>query len=133
MARMPNETREALEDSSTLKIFATIDQNGQPNVIVLRSLMSIDAETITFGDVWLGKTKRNLLDNGNFTAVVYKSPKEAYQIKGHMERYINEGDQFKRINDRAFKILSKDSFGAGILKVEEVYSVGVGNPGAKLA
>jgi len=132
MAKMPNELRAALEDSSTLKIFATIDQKDQPNVIVLGSLLPLDEETIAFGDVLLGKTKRNLLDNGKYTAVVYKSPKEAYQIKGRMEGYIKEGDDFTRINEHAFKLLKKESFGAGILKVEEVYSVGVGNPGEKL-
>ena len=132
MAKMPKEVMDIFKDQQALKVLATVDAKGIPNVAPKGSLMAIDEETIAFADIAGGKTRANIEATKKAAATVFKMPPVGYQVKGTFQGFQTSGplfDQFAKM----LKSLGLNIQSVGTIKVEEVYSVSPADSGKKLA
>jgi predicted pyridoxine 5'-phosphate oxidase superfamily flavin-nucleotide-binding protein len=81
MAAIPDRVLDILAEPRSVKMVGTVDNSGVPNVVIISTLSVLNPETIAFADICLGKTRRNLQQNGKITVAVIGSEKEAYQIE----------------------------------------------------
>ena len=92
----------------------------------------MDEETLAFGDVFLGKTKANLETTQKVAVTAFKGS-TGYQIKGTFQEFLTSGPIFEEMKEAVKEKLKLDAKSAGIIKVEEVFSVSPGpNAGKKL-
>jgi predicted pyridoxine 5'-phosphate oxidase superfamily flavin-nucleotide-binding protein len=133
MARIPKEALDVLASPNTLKMLGTVNKAGIPNAAIIGTAGAVDEETIAFGELAIKKTKENLLDNKKFTLTVLAPTGEGYQMKGTFLEFQERGPIADALNEKVFAMIRKEIRSAGIGKVEEVYSVSLKNPGAKLA
>ena len=132
MAKIPKEVMDIFKDQQALKVLATVDAQGTPNVAPKGSLMAIDEETIAFADIAGGKTRANIEATKKAAATAFKMPPVGYQVKGTFQEFQTSGhlfDQFAKM----LKSLGLDIKAVGTIKVEEVYSVSPADNGKKLA
>jgi predicted pyridoxine 5'-phosphate oxidase superfamily flavin-nucleotide-binding protein len=133
MARLPKEVLDVLASPNTLKMLGTVNKAGIPNAAIIATAGAVDEETIVFAELAVKKTKENLLDNKRFTLTVLAPTGEGYQIKGTFQEFQERGPVADALSEKVFAMLKKEIRAAGIGKAEEVYSVSLKNPGAKLA
>ena len=133
MVEMPKEVVEALADFHALKVVATIDQVGVPNAVIVATVYPLDRKTICFADLRLGKTKENLTRTKKFTVAVIKPNLESYQVKCSFTGYEERGGFADTFAEEIYKKVKLQPRGVVTGTVEEVYSVSLTNPGAKLA
>lgn len=81
MAAIPDRVLDILAEPRSVKMVGTVNNSGVPNVVIISTVSVLNPETIAFADICLGKTKRNLQQNGKITVAVIGSEKEAYQIR----------------------------------------------------
>ncbi len=81
MAAIPDRVLDVLAEPRSVKMVGTVDNRGMPNVVIISTVSVLNPETIAFADICLGKTRRNLQQNGNITVAVIGGEKEAYQIE----------------------------------------------------
>ena len=61
MVTLPPQVLELAKRPDTVKIMTSINEDGTPHSIVCGTLFVPDQETIGVGQVWLGRTGRNIL------------------------------------------------------------------------
>ena len=133
MAKMPKVVMDMFNDPAASKVLATIDETGVPNVAPLGTLRAINEETIAFADIYGGKTKRNLEKTKKAASVVFKYPPPVgYQIKGTFVGWQTSGPLFDMLDKRMKEIMKVGIKRVGTIKVEEVYSMGMPEPGKKM-
>jgi predicted pyridoxine 5'-phosphate oxidase superfamily flavin-nucleotide-binding protein len=124
LVKMPQQVVDKFNDLTASKFMATVDENGNPNVVPIVSLVAIDAETLMFADIMMWKTKRNLMKNGKVACAVMTKDNTAYQCKGKFQGFQKSGPLFDFI--AGVPILKYNVYtvpkAVGIIKVEEVYS-----------
>ncbi len=130
---LPTEVMNLLNDQEAVKLVGTADKKFNPNVIVAGTVAALDADTIIFIDLFLGKTKANLDSTGNVTITVFKPPMEGYQIKGKFTGWVREGPFYKQMAEMIFDQMHMPAKGIAMVSVSEVYSISPSNPGEKLA
>ena len=130
MVKMPKEVMEMFNDWDASKTIATADAEGKLNVVPVKTFSVVDAETLAFGDVFLGKTKANLEATKKVAVTAFKGS-TGYQIKGTFQGFLTSGPVFDEKKEQVKGKLKLDVKGAGIIKVEEVYSVSVGPDAGK--
>jgi len=81
MAAIPDRVLDILAEPRSVKMVGTVNNSGVPNVVIISTVSVLNPETIAFADICLGKTKRNLQQNGKITVAVIGSEKETYQIR----------------------------------------------------
>jgi predicted pyridoxine 5'-phosphate oxidase superfamily flavin-nucleotide-binding protein len=81
MAAIPDRVLDILAEPRSVKMVGTVDNRGVPNVVIISTISVLNPETIAFADICLGKTKKNLQQNGKITVAVIGNEKEAYQIE----------------------------------------------------
>jgi Pyridoxamine 5''-phosphate oxidase. len=81
MAVIPDRVLDILAEPRSVKMVGTVDNSGVPNVVIISTVSVLNPETIAFADICLGKTRRNLQQNGKITVAVIGSAKETYQIE----------------------------------------------------
>jgi predicted pyridoxine 5'-phosphate oxidase superfamily flavin-nucleotide-binding protein len=135
MAKMPQEVMDLLNDFSAPKVLATCSRDGVLNVAPKGTLSAADDETVVFADLFGNKTNRNLEANSNVALTVFKMevPPVGYQVKGKFEGFQREGELFDKVAGKVKDAIKMDTKAVGVIKVTEVYSTGVPEPGAKLA
>ena len=132
MVKMPKEVMDMFNDPAASKVLGTIDENGVLNVAPIGTLSAINEETIAFAEVFGGKTKSNLEKTRKAAAVAYKSPPPAgYQIKGALVGWQTSGPLFDKLDEK-MKAMGMGVTRVGTINVEEVYSVGMPEPGKKI-
>jgi predicted pyridoxine 5'-phosphate oxidase superfamily flavin-nucleotide-binding protein len=135
MAKMPKQVMEKFNASEAIKLLATIDENGIPNVAYITSLMAADEETLIYADSAGVKTKRNLLHNPQVAAIVVLKEKIiAYQVKGTFQGFETSGKYYEMLS--ALPAYRYNAYfgvrAAGVIKVEEVYSSSPPLPGRRI-
>lgn len=127
MAKIPTRVLEKFNDPDAIKFLATVDTEGNPNVVCVSSLMPLDEETLTYANMMGVKTPRNL-ENTKKVAINIFIPKKniSYQIKGELIEFQKGGPILEKYAslpalkyDPYFEIKS-----IGLIKVKEVYSSG---------
>lgn len=132
MVKMPKEVMDMFNDPAASKVLGTIDEKGVLNVAPIGTLSAINEETIAFAEVFGGKTKSNLEKTRKAAAVAYKSPPPAgYQIKGALVGWQTSGPLFDELDEK-MKAMGMGITRVGTINVEEVYSVGMPEPGKKI-
>ena len=123
MAKLPKEAMDLFNDLQAIKVIATVDTLGKPNVAVKGSLMAIDDETIVYAEMAGGKTKANL-EWTKQAAVIACKGMTAYQVKGDFQGFKTSGDVFEQFSRQVKERLNLDVKNVGTIKIEEVYSRG---------
>jgi predicted pyridoxine 5'-phosphate oxidase superfamily flavin-nucleotide-binding protein len=131
MAKMPKEVMDLFKDREASKMLATIGANGMPNVAPKGSLIALDEGTVAFADIRGGKTRANLEANKKVAVAVVKQ-RTGYQVKGTLQGFQTSGPVFDNYVNM-LKPMGMTPKAAGIIKVEEVYSLSSADAGKKLA
>ena len=64
MDRLPQEIMEILKDTETIKVIATVGEEGNPHVVMKDSLEAIDEQTIAYLElIERSNTSKNMLRN----------------------------------------------------------------------
>jgi predicted pyridoxine 5'-phosphate oxidase superfamily flavin-nucleotide-binding protein len=133
MAKMPKEVMDMFNDPAASKVLGTIDETGVLNVAPLGTLRAVNEETIVFADIYGGKTKKNLEKTKKAASVAFKYPPPVgYQIKGTFVGWQTSGQLFDMLDKRMKEILKIGIKRVGTIKVEEVFSMGMPEPGKKI-
>lgn len=133
MVKMPKEVMDLFNDPASSKVLGTIDEEGVLNVAPIGTLSAITEETIAFAEVFEGKTKRNLEQTKKAAAVAFQYPPPmGYQIKGTLVGWQTSGPLFDTMDKRMKELLDVGIKRVGTIKVDEVYSVGMPEPGKKM-
>ena len=130
MVKMPEEVMDMFNDWDAFKTIATVDTAGKLNVAPIKTFSVVDEETLAFGYVFPGKTKDNMEATKKVAVTAFKGS-TGYQIKGTFQRFLTSGPVFDEKKEQVKGKLKLDVKGAGIIKVEEVYSVSVGPDAGK--
>lgn len=129
---MPKEVMDVLIAPDTVKMLATVDEKGTPNVASVGSIIPVDPETIAFAEIFMKRTKENLEKNRKAAITVFKAPLVAYQLKGTFAGSQKSGPVFdnfaKKMSERKLQVKS-----VGIIKVDEVFAASPGADSKKLA
>jgi len=123
MAKLPEEAMDVFNDPKAIRVIATVDASGKPNVAAKGSLMAIDEETIAYAEMYGVKTKANL-ESTKKAAVLAIKDRAAYQVKGDFQGFQTSGDVFGQVSKLAKERFNLDIKNVGIIKIEEVYSRG---------
>ncbi len=103
MDRLPQEIMEILKDPDTIKVIATIGEEGNPHIVMKDSLEAIDEQTIAYLElIERSNTSKNMLrnfwDKKQVSIFIYnKKAKVSCQIKTEPYKYEWAGplwDQF---------------------------------------
>ena len=127
MAKMPSRVIEKLNSPDSVKVLASVDKEGTPNVVIISSLIAVDDETIVYANLMGVKTPENLQQTGKVAINVFApNPGVSYQIKGEFIEFLKGGPIFELFTEHP--ALKYDPvFGVksiGVIKVKEVYSAG---------
>jgi len=135
MAKLPKEVMDMMNDAQASKVLATCDAASKLNVVPKGTLAAVDEETIAFADIFGDRTNTNLQANQKAAVAVFKMdlPPVGYQVKGTFQSFQTSGPLFDNFARQVKQLLNLDIKSVGTIKVDEVYSAGVPNPGAKLA
>jgi len=133
VAEMSTEVVAALSDPDALKVVATVNSSGVPNAAIIATVFPLDAKTVIFADLKLGKTKENLLQTKRFTVTVIRPSLESYQVRGTFNRFEERGQVTDMIAEKVFERSRLQPRGIVYGAVEEVYSTSLSNPGTRLA
>jgi len=124
--RIPKKVKEFFETARYMA-FATVDKDGNPNVVAIGSQKIVDDETIWVFDAFFKKTKENILQNNKVSIAMWKKingRNKGYQMKG-VAKYHSEGKLFEEALDWIYKVKSKKIPRKGLveIKVTEIYSI----------
>lgn len=133
MVEMPDEVVAALRDTLALKVVATVNSAGVPNAAIILTVYPLDAKTICFADLRLGKTKENLFQTRKFTVTVLKQDLESYEVRCTFSSYEERSDRANLIAEMVYARARLQPRGVVFGAVEEVYSTSPSDPGARLA
>lgn len=127
MAKMPYKVIEKLNSPDSIKVLASVDKEGMPNVVIISSLIAVDEETIVYANLMGVKTPENLEKTRKVAINVFApNPGVSYQMKGEFIEFLKSGPIFEAFTEHP--ALKYDPvFGVksiGVIKVKEVYSAG---------
>ena len=133
MVKLPEEVLATFKDPSSVKIIATVDKSGIPNVTVKGSMSVMDDGTLVFADVGgdATRTTHNLKATKKVAILVTKGM-ATYQIKGSFKESKTSGpvfDQFAAMLKKAANINIK---AIELITADEVFSQNPMDLGKKL-
>ena len=120
MAVIPDGVLDILAEPRSIKMAGTVDNNGVPNVVVISTLSVLNPETIAFADIRLGKTRRNLRQNGKLTIAVIGGGKEACQIECRFVHFEDRTPLFYRWRNLLWDRMQMEIKGVAIAGVVNV-------------
>ena len=123
MAKMPEKTMGLFNDPQAMKMIATVDGEGRPNIAAKGSMMALDDETIVYAEMGGARTKANVEVHKQVAVIVCKEFK-AYQVKGEFQGFETSGDTYEQFAKHVKEKLGLDVNNAAIIKVGEVFSGG---------
>lgn len=112
----------ALAGRTTPKFLATLDAANVPNVVPILSLEAADGRTVTFGELMIWKTRRNLEANPRVCVTVMSPALQGWIVKGDFLEFQTSGPHFDHI-------MASDTFrynayagirSAAVIRVREV-------------
>jgi len=125
MVKIPLQVMEKFSYPNAVKFLATVDKEGKPNVVYIKSLMAWDEQTLIYADTLGVKTKQNLLDTKKVAVSVFIPDKLiSYQVKGEFIEFQREGPYYEKLSllpDFRYNAYLGIK-AAGVIRVKEVYS-----------
>lgn len=131
MVKLPKNVIDVLAAPDAPKMIATVDVNGNPNVIPLWSIVALDPETIAFADIFIKKTKENLSQTGKVAIAVCKG-NTGYQIKGTFAEFKTSGPVYEEFSKKIMEAMKVPIKSLGIIKVDEVFEATPGKNSNKI-
>ena len=132
MVVIPKNVIQLIASSDSSKMIATINVKGIPNVIPLWSIVVIDSQTIAFPDVFIKRTKENLIETKKVAIAVCKG-NEGYQLKGTFCEFKTSGPVFEEFAKNIMTAMKLQIKGVAIIKIDEVFDSSPGKGSKKLA
>jgi hypothetical protein len=134
MAKMPQVVIEKFADMEAPKFMATVDDDGNPNVAAILSVMPFGEETLVFVDLMMNKTRKNLLSNGKVAVSVLTKDAISYQVKGTFQGFQTSGPLFDMFSSHP--LLKYNAYSGpravGTIQVESVYTACPPLPGKEI-
>ena len=90
MTRIPEEVQELFKKAPDV-VFATANEQGQPNASIVGMKAILDDETVYLSDQFFNKTLANIKVNSKCSLVFWEK-NEAYQLYGTIE-YVSDGNE----------------------------------------
>ncbi len=119
MANMPEKVMENIKAAKEVA-FATVGEDGRPNVVPVTFVKIKDPSTILIGDNFLKKTFANVQKPDSNVAISSWVGYEGYQVKG-VANYTTEGPDYEAIKQMMKENMPRK--GCVIIKVTEVYDL----------
>ena len=119
MTALPEAVIEAWGNRKGPAIFATVDEDGTPNVIYVGALGRHGDDTLVVADNYFDKTRKNLLAGSRAAFLFMGADGKPYQVKGTVE-YHTEDEIFDEM--KGWNSPKHPGVAAAALKVEAVYS-----------
>ena len=119
MPVLPEDVSKAWDSRKGPVIFATVNENGVPNVIYATCVNKFGEDRIVIADNYFDKTKKNILSGSKGSVLFITEEGKAFQIKGSIE-YHKEGEIFDDM--KKWNPEKHPGHAAAALKIEEVYS-----------
>lgn len=116
------ELKRALASEMTPKFLATLDAGGRPNCVPVISIAPWDDTTLVFGEFFMNKTRRNLLENSKVGVAALNDRFEGWSLKGTFLGFETTGPYVDWINQTPlFRYNAYTGVrSAGSIRVEEV-------------
>ncbi len=121
MVKIPKEAVELMASKEADKVLATADEKGIPNAAAIWSLRPVGDDQIAFADIFMKKTKDNLLKNKKACVLVVNAPNQSFQLKGDFLGFQTSGPAYDSFA-KAMAATKATVKGVGLIKVTEVYS-----------
>jgi len=119
MTTLPEDIRQAWDDRDGPVIFATVDENGLPNIIYVTCVGSHGDDRLVVADNYFHKTRHNLKAGGRGALLFRDKTGKAYQIKGTLE-YHTTGVIYEQM--KTWNPTQHPGNAATALQVEQVFS-----------
>jgi len=119
VAALPEAVTEAWDSRKGPAIFATVDEDGTPNVIYVGCLGRRGDDTLVVADNYFDKTRRNIKAGSKGAFLFMGGDGKPYQVKGSIE-YHTEGPVFDEM--KVWNPQQHPGNAAAALKVEAVYA-----------
>lgn len=132
MVNIPKDVMDTIVAPDSIKMIATIDEKGAPNVATVGSITAIDSETIAFAELFIKKTKANLESTKKAAIIIFKGPMVGYQLKGTFAGFQTSGPIFDSFSEKIMELMKLKIKSVGIIKVDEVYEASPGKDSKKL-
>lgn len=134
MAAMPQNVMEKFADMEAAKFMATVDENGDPNVVPVLSIMPFGEDRLVFVDMMLNKTKKNLLANRKVAVSVLTRDGISYQAKGTFEGFQTSGPLFDMF--ASHPLLKYNAYSGpravGLIRIDSLYTACPPLPGKEI-
>ena len=118
MATLPQKVREAWDSHEGPVVFATVSEDGIPNIIYATCVSAFGEDKLVVADNYFDKTRKNLLANPQGSILFITKDYKAYQVKGPIS-YHTEGEIFEHM--KTWNPEKHPGHAAAALTVEEVY------------
>ncbi len=120
MPHIPERIRQAWKEHIGPMVFATSNQQGEPNVVYVNSVYLHGEDAFLIADNKFDKTRHNILMGNPRGALLFIcEDKRAYQVKGRLEYHL-EGEAFLAMLAQTPNRLSR--IAAVLLRVEACFS-----------
>ncbi len=96
--RMGEDLVEAFHGEFTPKFLATRGGDGRPNVVPIISLDAVDDRTVTYGELFMWKTRGNLESDGRVAIVVATDSLATWSLRGRLREVVTDGAYVDAIN-----------------------------------
>lgn len=116
------ELKDALSGEMTPKFLATLDAEGRPNCVPVISIAPWDDTTLVFGEFFMNKSRKNLLESTKVGVAVLNDKLEGWSLKGTFLGFETTGPHVEWINQTPlFRYNAYTTVrSAGSIRVEEV-------------
>lgn len=133
MVNIPKNVMDIIAAPDSIKMMATVDEKGFPNVATVDSITAIDSETIAFVELFIKKTQSNLENTKKVAIIIFKGPMVGYQLKGIFAGFQTSGPIFDSFSENVMKLMKLQIKSVGIIKVDEVFEASPGKDSKKIA
>lgn len=120
--RLDCELQQALSGEMTPKFLATLDATGRPNCVPVISLMPYADDVLIFGEFFMNKSRKNLLENPKVGIAAINERFEMWSLKGMFLGFETAGECVDRIN--ALRLFRYNAYtgvrAAGVIRIHEV-------------
>ena len=119
MATMPESVKNAWNDRQGPITFATVNDEGVPNIIYATCVNTHGDDTIVVADNYFQKTRRNIQTGSEGSVLFITKENKSFQIKGPIT-YHTDGEIFDAM--KQWNPKEHPGHAAAALTVNEIYS-----------
>ncbi len=119
MKSLPEKVSKAWELRKNAVVFSTVDVNGVPNSIYVKSVSKYNDSHFVIADNYFDKTRKNILSGSKACILFITDEGKSYQLKGSVS-YLQSGDIFNDM--KKWNSTQHPGHAAVCLEVQEVYS-----------